>query len=68
MKKLCRECGKEKPWCICKKPDYHVLPSNDADMRGIYEYLAWKFANSGFSSSCFHYLEVLYKEAIAARR
>lgn len=45
-------------------PDnWHRVPINDADIRGIYEFLAWKFRRNGFSSNDFHYLEVLYREA-----
>ena len=43
--------------------DYVFTPSNDGDLEGIYKYLSWYLAKSGMSNNCFHYLEVLYKEA-----
>ena len=42
---------------------YVSTPSNDDDLEGIYKYLSWHLAKAGMSSNCFHYLEVLYKEA-----
>ena len=38
-------------------------PTNDNDLRGIYEYLGWKLVHAGLDSNCLHYLEVLYNNA-----
>lgn len=42
---------------------YVDVPSNDADLDGIYRYLGWHMTKAGMSSTCFHYMEVLWKEA-----
>lgn len=39
------------------------MPANDGDYRGIFEYLAWNMQKSGMSSTCLHYLEVLFRAA-----
>lgn len=44
------------------------LPSNDADLAGIYKYLAWTLNNNGVGSAAFHYLEVLYRAAKDTRQ
>ena len=43
--------------------DWISTPSSDGDFEGIYKYLSWHLAKAGMSSNCFHYLEVLYKQA-----
>lgn len=43
--------------------NYIDIPSNDGDLDGAYRYLGWHMTKAGMSSTCFHYLEVLWKEA-----
>ena len=45
--------------------DWVSVPVNDGDIQGVYEYLAWHMYKAGLSSTCFHYLEVLKKQAEA---
>lgn len=47
-------------------PDFIDYPANDGDIDGIYRYLGWHMAQSGMSSNCFHFLEVLKKRAAVA--
>ena len=45
------------------KTDYIDVPCNDSDIEGIYRYLGWHMYKAGMSSNCFHYLEILKREA-----
>lgn len=54
---------KEKIAPISSRDSYIDVPSNDGDLDGAYRYLGWHMTKAGMSSTCFHYLEVLWKEA-----
>jgi hypothetical protein len=43
--------------------DFISHPANDGDIEGIYQYLSWHMNKQGMPSVCFHYLEVLKREA-----
>ena len=44
--------------------DFIILPSNDNDIQGIYEYLIWSATKSGWASDKLHYIEILFKKAV----
>lgn len=38
-----------------KQEEYVEFPANDADIDGVYRYLAWHMNNAGMNSTCFHF-------------
>lgn len=44
-------------------PDWVGMPSNDADIQGMRDYLMWSATKSGWSSDRLHYIDILCKKA-----